>query len=1143
MNKTTLTLKDVQARKEAPRLVFAAGRFVTRGAPRAGGLGSVYRATDTDTGDTVALKVLRRSQGASDAVIEESFRREVAALSDLKHESIVRIIDSGPDESQSAHYIAMEWVETDLTPYVGAQRFSCWDDYFGAIGRPILDALVFAHSRSVVHRDVKPSNILISSAGQVKLCDFGISKVRSHLQAGLTLAQFSSAPYAPPESDDGSYTYSRDVFAYAAVAAAVFSSKLCATHEDIYEALESRALDDSVRQILVRCLSIGAPEARYQNAVILQSALERLSPKSVAPKKDAIGLLITSRVRAALEYDLGLGGRSAEQFVESDLADARCEEVAPSDDHPVRSFRLYGSRYGYHGVKESDSQLKLVNALDWSPSELDRKREAALEVPFAFKVNAHKSLQPSRAVDDLTERLVSHTAGQKQRKIEQREQAIYRSWTGLLSAKTELERQRKVSSGYSEVSLSGEFAKLLLASPASASTFVGQDIAIETGKGVFYGTGVAHDGRTLIAKATDRSRLAVDALPAIGKIETDTSRSDVALDKQKSALEAVRYGRSVNPLLGDQIINPSNVPVPARRSVDFVQVDLDEDKRDAVLAAMSGPEILLIEGPPGTGKTTFITEVILQTLRQTPEARILLTSQTHVALDNSLERLMRQEGEPIRAVRIGHDTDERIALSTRPILLDAKLPAMREEAIASGRAFIEQWALEHGVSVSDTRVSLSLERHAVLMSRFEEVDALLRGLEVTLADGARALLGAEERDDAELRVVALNKEREALEKQLRESSKQLATHFNKDDLKTIAGFTSTELKDWAAVYCQSEQLKALLICHAEWETRFGRSREFRAALIASSQVVAGTCLGVMAVPGRQDIVFDLCIVDEASIATPTEALVPMSRARRTILVGDSRQLSPFQDPDLQSKGLLERFGLSKGDQKETLFNRLRDGLPAELRKGLSTQHRMLPAIGDLISECFYEGALRSVPREPSSLLAGIYSRPVVWLTTSKRANKASRKEGNSHYNELEVSLAIAQLTKIDSAMRQRNGKASVALLTGYGEQKDRLRAAVETKRQEWPSFSEIFVNVVDAFQGREADVVLFSVTRSEAEGLGFLREMERINVALSRARELLVIIGDHYYCQTIKGADNALREVIDYIRRHPEACVLEEATK
>ncbi len=324
------------------------------------------------------------------------------------------------------------------------------------------------------------------------------------------------------------------------------------------------------------------------------------------------------------------------------------------------------------------------------------------------------------------------------------------------------------------------------------------------------------------------------------------------------------------------------------------------------------------------------------------------------------------------------------------------------------------------------------------------------------------------------------------------------------------------------------------------------SPQFIAALVASAQVVAGTCLGVMGVPGNKEIIFDLCIVDEASIATPTEVLVPMARARRTVLVGDRRQLSPFQDPELRELGLLEKYMLTEDNQRDTLFNLLSDNLPAGLHKELTTQHRMLPALGEMTSQCFYNGKLRSVPRDQLSYLAGLFPRPVTWYSSSGLEKRASKKVGTSCINDSEVSQCVAILNRVD--FRVRNGKPggkqlSVALLTGYSEQKKRLKTAVETRRHEWVSFSEIFVNVVDAFQGREADLVIFSVTRSEARGLGFLREMERINVALSRARELLVIIGDHAYCQGINGAVNPLRDVLDHIRTNPSTCAMEELAK
>jgi len=355
------------------------------------------------------------------------------------------------------------------------------------------------------------------------------------------------------------------------------------------------------------------------------------------------------------------------------------------------------------------------------------------------------------------------------------------------------------------------------------------------------------------------------------------------------------------------------------------------------------------------------------------------------------------------------------------------------------------------------------------------------------------------------------------------------------------------LRSWANSYVadstQAAQLRKMLSVHSEWEIRFGRSSQFKAALVTQSQVIAGTCLGVMGVPGRNEITYDLCIVDEASIATPTEVLVPMARARRTILVGDHKQLSPFQDPELQTSGLLQRFSLSAIDQKATLFNHLLDGLPKDLKKALSTQHRMLPAIGDLVSACFYESELKSAERPPLDLLVRTLPRPVVWFSTSRCDGKGSKQIGTSQWNGFEVKYVSDLLGRIDFELRHRKTKAkklSVAVLTGYGEQRSRLNAAIQNRRHDWESFSDIYVNVVDAFQGREADILIFSVTRSDVRGLGFLKEMERINVALSRGKEHLIIVGDHQFCQEAEGRSNPLKQVIDYIRGNPQDCLLEE---
>ena len=86
--------------------------------------------------------------------------------------------------------------------------------------------------------------------------------------------------------------------------------------------------------------------------------------------------------------------------------------------------------------------------------------------------------------------------------------------------------------------------------------------------------------------------------------------------------------------------------------MNFIQ-PLNESQQEVVKAALSTEDFLIVQSPPGTGKTTFITEVVLQTLKQKPDARILLSSQTHVALDNALERIQAKNPN-LKLVRIGN---------------------------------------------------------------------------------------------------------------------------------------------------------------------------------------------------------------------------------------------------------------------------------------------------------------------------------------------------------------------------------------------------------------------------------------------------------------------------------------------------------
>lgn len=1161
---------------QRPRLLNA--RYALAAKPRVGGMARVYRASDLHNDNKiVAVKILSDDRIEA-PILQEVFKRETDALRELTHDGIVKLLDSGLDEDTGQYFLVFEWMEEDLQMLLNSSPSSGWDEFCVDIAVPVLEALAFAHSRNVVHRDLKLGNILIDNNRRPRLADFGISKLKHCIRPGITLAEFVSRPYTPREYDDGTFTYTRDVFAFAVVILASLTDVALVDYESIDTAFDALKAPHEIKALLKKALSQN-PEDRPENAAIflseIQSIQRRRQVKSSRQRKCYIELSpkATEVLRTEIEVDsLDSLNNIILEDLNTECGIAPHKQTNPQGVSEIVSgqYWLYGISYRYHVTIKAPHLDRLFVFRAWRAqhSILEQSRDREWIAPYDFSIAPPTNVLDAKdVIRELTLAVDEHQAERRHREALELEKRLYVTWRAILKAKADFEQSRQPVLRYNGVRLDRDRIHFTLLSIPDDDLFEQPRSVRLPNKKVLDGIiEDIRDGNLVLRVANGDPAL----VPRSGELVFDTRLADVAIDRQRAALDAVQYERAVRPDLGKLLVRPETAQEPYfNESIEFSQDGLDEDKQVAVRAALGTKDFLVVEGPPGTGKTTFIAEVVQQTLLRAPQARILLTSQTHVALDNALEKIVELKSD-LKLLRIGRVGGVQVSPKTADLSLDRQMDAWRTDVLERGQHFLSTFAEMHAVSpdlveIADLieQINLNRIRAAAINERIDCRERELQDLSTTNSvpsqeQDMQSWKSPSREDKSQVQLLngelrGFSVELKALKATITDEQKRLVQlvgplvggleleevdRMNSDELASLAKDFVSPSDVYYATYRKLRKI------HQEWHLRFARTDDFNAALLKRASVIAGTCIGVVGVKGMQDISFDLCIVDEASKATETEVLVPMSRAKRWILVGDQKQLPPFKEEVSHNREILENNDLELTDLGQSLFGHLLRSLPESCRTSLFTQHRMVTPIGDLISGCFYDGKLKSSGRQSLDWLRPILAKPVAWFSTASIADRVETSSGNGSYKNHREAIVIRDLIGgiNDSVPNTLIVKLKIAVLTGYLEQKQELTRVIRPQEQNWQGL-EIDCYTVDSYQGREADVAIYSVTRQNAANkLGHLSEYERLNVALSRAKYGLIIVGDHKFCATARGPNgqNPFRVVLDHIERNGEQCVLKE---
>ena len=431
---------------------------------------------------------------------------------------------------------------------------------------------------------------------------------------------------------------------------------------------------------------------------------------------------------------------------------------------------------------------------------------------------------------------------------------------------------------------------------------------------------------------------------------------------------------------------------------------LNSTQEEAVNEVLRTKDVMVVHGPPGTGKTTTLVEAIYETLMR--ESQVLVCAQSNMAVDWISEKLV---DRGVNVLRIGNPS-----------------------------------------RVNDKMLSFTYER------RFE-------------------------------------------------------AHPDYPDLwqlrKTIREMRNRRHRGDDSFHQKIERLKSRA---AEIEIRIN------AELFGEARVIASTLVG-SANRLLHGMRFTSLFIDEAAQALEAACWIPMRRVSRVILAGDHCQLPPT----------IKSLAAMHGGLDKTLMQRIAENHP-EVVTLLRVQYRMNEQIMRFSSDWFYGGKVESAP---SVRHRGIldYDNPIVWIdskdtlpspadkntepeTVSSRYHEEFIGESFGRINKPEAELTLATLQELfDKIGRARilEERIDVGIISPYRAQVQYLRQLIRRREYYKPYRSLISVNTVDGFQGQERDIIIISLVRSNEQGqIGFLRDLRRMNVAITRARMKLIIIGD-----------------------------------
>ena len=1019
-------------------------------------------------------------------------------LQKARHIALPNIVDYGFDDEQKAYAIVYEYLEDVETLEDKIQQLKTQSAISNFI--ELCDCLQELHLKfRINHGDIHPANILIDKNGQFYLVDFGLADITKTFSQEKSIEVFARAFAAPEKFNrlgSGGFPFQSDVFSLGKVLDWMYRERQEELPEEqnlilqrlLAEIPANRPTWALVIEFLKKLAALSSSEAiqisfRRGNSPILLDLLNGTNPiYDISPKP-------------GLNY-----------LVDIIIDDYICEGVI--------------------WVKSEDKLLfdglRPLTQLD--QKQIEKKLKDGRKLPFKHTYTTSATYNKA----DLTpyfqkwyEQKQTQVSLRENRKAVRDELGFYRD---LLEKEKEVIGKKSLRLQYSKVEATGDELILLIKENEKYSSIGTIMRHVEEGNDVnsegfeyilsansdrkqnketveFAGKPYDYDPKSRQLKIKDCERLNKTNVPHSGFLFENTKKKEEEKNRQLDAIRKVEKNEVQNPDLIYYLFKPDQLQANYAEHPEDMEVKQVDDKgkplvysynqQRAIQNALFRTPLSVIQGPPGTGKTTVITEIVFQILTQKPEAKILITSQANDAVDQVLQNLLKNN---IPILRLSGITAPKIQ-SIRKHTIDKKLEGWKQQVVENAEKNFKK--------------------------QTEAYEEQLRSQNAFLVPVLEIILEQQDWEKAKVRIESVTRRVQTL--------KELHTLPEDKDM-------AIERID-ALLDIQLGQFLNLFKLHRDWVVTINSLDEKSAInqrLIDSIRVIGATCNHIAAKKySKYNFEFDYVIMDESGKATTAEALVPLIMGKNLIFVGDHRQLRPMLTKTKEVESWLRDKFKKDAEQLESfedyfnrpsLFEQVIIHIDQDYKTQLTQCRRSTADQVKLTSMCFYE-AVNDEPIEPikrdvlleHNLPLAIHSS-IIFIDTGSHQKHKTDDKSRSSFNELTAQLIPDILEQIDKYEKVK--EYSFGVITGYTAQYRLLKKNIEKKKYQnkinsvskWlRSEDKLTVSVVDRFQGLERDIVIVDLVKAGSGlDLGFLETPNRINVALSRQKRLLLIVGDYY---------------------------------